>query len=163
LYLPEAWAKDEARRAKAQVPAHAVFATKPQMACELIASALDAGVPCAFVLADALYGSDSRLRRMLEGRGQPYLLAVRSNHCLRFWTQAGFEQTDPATLADSLDEAAFLTHAAGEGSKGLRLYDWARISLPWTCDTQFERWILIGRGRRASQERAYYFCFTPAG
>src|SRR6516164_2951885 len=38
----------------------------------------------SFVLADAVYGSDSRLRRMLEDRGQPYVLAVRSNHCLRF-------------------------------------------------------------------------------
>ena len=37
-----------------------------------------------FVLADAVYGSDLRLRRMLEGRGQPCVLAARSNHCLRF-------------------------------------------------------------------------------
>jgi SRSO17 transposase len=163
LYLPEAWAKDRERRAKAQVPDKLVFATKPQMACDLIASALDAGVACAFVLADALYGSDSRLRRMLEGRGQPYVLAVRSNQCLRFWTQAGFEQTDPATLADALDDAAWAVRAAGEGSKGLRLYDWARIGLPWTCDPGFERFLLIRRSRRTAAERAYYFCFAPAG
>ncbi|WP_275569996.1 hypothetical protein, partial [Psychromarinibacter sediminicola] len=31
----------------------------------------DEGTPCAFVLADALYGSDHRFRRMLEDRGQP--------------------------------------------------------------------------------------------
>jgi SRSO17 transposase len=163
LYLPAAWAKDQERRAKAQVPDEVAFATKPQMACELIARALDAGVPCAFVLADALYGSDSRLRRMLEGRGQPYVLAVRSNQCLRFWGEDGFEQTGPAALADALDEAAWTVHAAGEGSKGLRLYDWARISLPWVCDPRFERWILIRRSRRAPAERAYYFCFAPKG
>src|ERR687898_837690 len=75
LYLPEAWANNEARRTKAGVPQEATFATKPQIACELIASALDAGAPCAWVLADALYGSDSRLRRMLERRGQPPLAA----------------------------------------------------------------------------------------
>ena len=161
LYLPAAWAKDQDRRVKAQVPDEVVFATKPQMACELISRALDAGVPCAFVLADALYGSDSRLRRMLEGRGQPYVLAVRSNQCLRFWTEAGFEQTDPASLADALDEAAFAVHAAGEGGKGLRLYDWARI--PLSCDPHFERWILIRRNRRDPAERAYYFCFAPKG
>jgi hypothetical protein len=45
----------------------------------LIAAALDAGAPCAWVLADALCGSDARLRRMLEQRGQPYVLAVRAN------------------------------------------------------------------------------------
>jgi SRSO17 transposase len=163
LYLPEAWARDQERRAKAQVPDEVTFATKPQMACELIARALDAGVPCAFVLADALYGSDSRLRRMLEGRGQPYVLAVRSNQCLRFWTQAGFEQTDPARLAEALDEGAWAVHAAGEGSKGLRLYDWARIRLPWVCDPRFERFLLIRRNRRDPAGRAYYFCFAPKG
>jgi SRSO17 transposase len=97
LYLPEAWAQDESKRAKAGVPEEVAFATKPQMACELIAQALDAGAPCAWVLADALYGTDSRLRRMLEKRGQPYVLAVRSNHRLRFWTEEGLEETDPAT------------------------------------------------------------------
>jgi SRSO17 transposase len=163
LYLPAAWAKDQDRRVKAQVPDEVVFATKPQMACELISRALDAGVPCAFVLADALYGSDSRLRRMLEGRGQPYVLAVRSNQCLRFWGEDGFEQTGPAALADALDEAAWAVHAAGEGSKGLRLYDWARISLPWVCDPRFERFLLIRRNRRAPAERAYYFCFAAKG
>ena len=84
LYLPEAWAKDRERRHKAQVPEDVAFATKPTIARDLIISALDAGVPCAWVLADALYGSDSRLRRMLEARSQAYVLAVRSNHHLRF-------------------------------------------------------------------------------
>jgi len=163
LYLPEAWAKDEARRIKAQVPDAIGFATKPQIACDLIEKALDASVPCAFVLADAVYGSDSRLRRMLEGRGQPYVLAVRSNQCLRFIGEDGFIQTDPATMADALDAKTWSSHAAGEGSKGLRLYDWARIGLPWTCDPGFERFLLIRRSRRTPAERAYYFCFVPTG
>lgn len=84
LYRPKTRVDDEVRRASAQIPQEQHFATKPEIACDLIAAALDAGVPCAWVLADALYGSDSRLRRMLESRGQPYALAVRSNHCLRF-------------------------------------------------------------------------------
>jgi SRSO17 transposase len=98
LYLPEAWAEDGARRSRVQIPDTVTFATKPQIACAMIAAALDAGVPCAWVLADALYGSDSRLRRMLEARRQPYVLAVRSNHHLRFLTQEGLVQTNPAEL-----------------------------------------------------------------
>lgn len=66
LYLPKEWAEDAARRAKAQVPTDMTFATKPELAREMIAAALDAGAPCAFVLGDAVYGADSRLRRMLE-------------------------------------------------------------------------------------------------
>jgi SRSO17 transposase len=102
LYLPEAWASDKVRRRRVQVPDAIEFATKPRIACDLIAAALDAGVPCAWVLADALYGSDSRLRRMLEARGQPYVLAVRSNQTLRMLTAHGFLQTDPAQMADEL-------------------------------------------------------------
>ena len=161
LYLPDAWAGDQERRRRVQVPEAVAFATKPRIACELIAAALDAGVPCAWVLADALYGSDSRLRRMLEERGQPYVLAVRSTHTLRMVTVD--LQTDPSEMADDLPPEAWAVHAAGEGSKGLRLYDWARIALPWVVDGNFERWGLIRRNRRDPQERAYYFAFAPSG
>jgi SRSO17 transposase len=54
LYLPEVWAKDAQRRAKSHVPEEIAFATKIEIARELIASALDAGARCRFVLADAL-------------------------------------------------------------------------------------------------------------
>jgi len=163
LYLPDAWAADEARRRQVRVPEPVTFATKPQIACDLIAAALDAGTPCAWVLADALYGSDSRLRRMLETRCQPYVLAVRSNHTLRMLTATGLLQTDPAQLADALPGTAWAAHAAGEGSKGPRLYEWARIALPWTVDQGFERWLLIRRSRRDGQDFAYYLVFAPAG
>ena len=163
LYLPQAWASDEERRRRVQVPETVEFATKPQIACDLIASALDAGIPCAWVLADALYGSDSRLRRMLEARGQAYVLAVRSNQMLRMLTADGFLQTDPAEMADELPAEAWKPHAAGEGSKGVRLYDWARIALPWVVEPSFERWVLIRRNRRDPQDRAYYLVFAPRG
>jgi SRSO17 transposase len=153
LYLPEAWAKDDERRAKARVPEEIAFATKPEIARDLIAAALDAQVPCAFVLADAAYGSDSRLRRMLEERGQAYVLAVRSNHHLRFWNEEGLIETDPESLTDALSPAGWATHAAGEGTKGLRLYDWARIRLPWACDARWERWLLMRRNRRDPAKR----------
>jgi SRSO17 transposase len=162
LYLPDAWAADAARRRQVRVPEPMAFATKPQIACDLIAAALDAGTPCAWVLADALYGSDSRLRRMLEARRQPYVLAVRSNHMLRMLTATGLLQTDPAQLAEALPGTAWAAHAAGEGSKGPRLYEWARIALPWTVDQGFERWLLIRRSRRDRQDRAYYLVFAPA-
>lgn len=163
LYLPESWAGNGARRAEARVPDDIAFATKPAIARDLIGAALDAGVPCAWVLADALYGSDSRLRRMLETREQPYVLAVRSNHHMRLVSRDGLVRTDPGTLADALDDDAWAAHAAGEGTKGLRLYDWARIGLPWACDGQWERWLLIRRSRKDPDKRACYLVFSPAG
>jgi len=163
LYLPEAWAGDDVRRREAHVPEKVTFATKLQIAGELINAALDAGAPCAWVLADALYGSDSKLRRLLEDRRQPYVLAVRSNLHLRFVTRKGFIQTDPAALADELAPDTWKAHAAGEGTKGIRLYDWARIALPWMVDDGFERWVLIRRNRNNPDERAYYLVFSRTG
>lgn len=163
LYLPQAWATDAARRARAQVPEEIAFATKIEIARELIAAALDAGAPCRWVLADALYGGDYRLRRMLEARRQPYVLAVRSNHHLRFIAQEGLIETDPKTIAEDLPTDAWTTLAAGEGAKGLRLYAWAAIRLPWTTDEGFERWLLIRRSRKEPEKLAYYLVFAPEG
>lgn len=163
LYLPKEWAEDADLRAAAHVPEPITFATKPKIAADLIMAALDAGMPCAWVLADALYGSDSHLRRLLEARGQPYVLAVRSTHVLRFGEAGRLIQTDPETLADELPEDAWSALPAGEGSKGLRLYDWARVPLGWAHGPGFERWVLIRRNRQNAVERAYYFVFAPAG
>ncbi len=163
LYLPKLWAEDAARRNKAHVPADVAFATKPAMAREMVERILDEGTPCAFVLADALYGSDHRFRRMLEERGQPYVLAVRSNHVLRFLDEWQLVQTDPATLVGDLDAAAWQPLSAGEGAKGPRLYDWARLPLTWQAGDGFARWLLARRSRREPDTIAYYFAYAPSG
>ena len=163
LYLPEAWAQDAERRGKAHVPDEIGFATKIEIARDLIASALDSGARCRFVLADALYGGDSQLRRMLEARRQPYVLAVRSNQTLRLIAEDGLVQTDPKTIAQQTPRRAWTTLAAGEGSKGLRLYDWARYPLPWTVDKEFERCVLFRRNRKDASDCAYYFVFARMG
>jgi len=163
LYLPESWTSDAERRRQAHVPEDVAFATKIAMARDLIAAALDAGAPCRWVLADALYGGDYRLRHMLEERRQPYVLAVRSNQMLRLVEPEGFVETDPATVADEWPAENWTTLAAGEGSKGLRLYEWARLALPREGDKDHERWLLIRRNRKEPNTRAYYLVFAPKG
>src|SRR3954465_15386669 len=79
LYLPEAGAGDAGRRRAAKVPEDVPFLTKPAIARAMLARALDAGVPCAWVLGDEVYGADRRLRTMLEERGKPHVLAIRGN------------------------------------------------------------------------------------
>jgi SRSO17 transposase len=163
LYLPKAWAEDSARRDRAHVPEAVAFQTKPAMARAMVARTLDAGVPCAWVLADALYGSDSGLRRMLEARGQPYVLAVRSNHTLRFLEDGQLVRSDPETMASDLAPDQWRTLSAGEGAKGPRLYDWARFSLGRKTRDGFERWLLVRRHRQDRAALAYYFAHAPAG
>ena len=48
-----------------------MFATKPELGRQMLVRALDAGVPCAWVTADAGYGSDSQTRQRLQERRQP--------------------------------------------------------------------------------------------
>ena len=67
LYLPEGWAKDAVRRAKAGVPAGVFFQTKIEIALDLIREALTHGVPRAPVLADSLYGDSTDFRETLRG------------------------------------------------------------------------------------------------
>jgi SRSO17 transposase len=161
LYLPESWAGDEARRAKAAVPEDVTFKTKPEIARDLIAASLDAGIPCAFVLGDALYGADRRLRRMLQARQQPYVLAVRSNETLRVGGES-LKLTTAADLADALKPQDWHCHAAGEGAKGPRLFDWARVSLLWSADPAWQHWLLVRRNRMKADDLAYYIVFAPA-
>lgn len=163
LYLPKAWANDPERRAKAHVPEDVAFATKPAIACEMVARLLDEGAPCAFVLADAVYGSDHRFRRMLEDGGQPYVLAVRSNHTLRFLEEWALVQTDPATMISELPTEAWQPLSAGEGAKGQRLYDWAWVPLRHQTAEGFSRWLLARRSLRDPQNIAYYFAHARTG
>jgi SRSO17 transposase len=161
LYLPKTWAEDRERRTKSAVPEDLTFMTKPEIARELIATTLDAGISCAFVLGDALYGSDRRLRRMLEAREQPYVLAIRSNETLRVGGES-LELTTAETLGDELQPDDWHCHAAGEGAKGPRLYDWARLRLLWSADPQWQHWLLIRRSRKKPDELAYYIVFATA-
>ena len=163
LYLPKSWANDPERRAKAHIPESVEFATKSAMAREMIARLLDEGTPCAFVLADAVYGSDHRFWRMLEDRGQPYVLAVRSNQTLRFLQEWALVQTDPASMIAELPPEAWQPLSAGDGAKGLRLYDWVRIPLQYQAGQGFSRWLLARRSLSNPRTIAYYFAYARSG
>lgn len=52
LYVPRCWAEDADRRERAGIPTEVEFATKPTLAQQMIASAVQAGVPASFVAGD---------------------------------------------------------------------------------------------------------------
>ena len=82
LYLPELWAEDRERRAKAGVPEGVAFRTKPEIALDQIRSALAAGVSPGVVLADAGYGVDTAFRTALTDLGLTYSLGIQSSTTL---------------------------------------------------------------------------------
>ena len=83
LYLPEAWAGDQARRRKAGVLDEVSFHKKWELALDLIDSARSWGLPPQVILADAGYGDITDFRRGLESRLLSYAVGV-TNH-VRVW------------------------------------------------------------------------------
>ena len=84
LYLPKEWTDDANRLKAAHVPDEVGFATKPQIARQMIARALAAKVPFAFVAADSVYGTGD-IETMLRKAGKGYVLGVAANHVFRSW------------------------------------------------------------------------------
>src|SRR5215472_8715540 len=54
LYLPEVWAQDSDRRAEAGVPETVTFATKGELARQMLARAFAAQMPTAWVVGDTI-------------------------------------------------------------------------------------------------------------
>jgi len=78
LYLPEDWAADPERRAKAGVPEEVRFATKTQIALQQLRALLEEGAPHHCVLADAGYGVDNAFRQALSDMGLLYAVGITS-------------------------------------------------------------------------------------
>src|SRR3712207_1117638 len=77
LYLPEAWAADPKRRAKAGVPEEIGFQTKTAIALGQLRQALDEGVPAGVVLGDAGYGDECDFRVGVAALDLRYVLGIR--------------------------------------------------------------------------------------
>ncbi len=78
LFLPEQWAQDKNRRAKAGVPEHIAFQKKWEISLAQIDEALEWGVSRLPVLADAGYGDSTDFRSELEARKLQYVVGVSS-------------------------------------------------------------------------------------
>jgi SRSO17 transposase len=155
LYLPENWAHDPPRRAAAGVPATVVFATKPKLGRAMLKRAFAAGVPCAWVVGDSVYGADYALRRVIEQHGRGYVMMVTSAQRLGFKPVADWLEDVPAR--------AWRRLSAGDGAKGPRLYDWAY--LPYRSDTApgWQKGLLIRRKIKKPAEFTFYLTLAPVG
>jgi SRSO17 transposase len=156
LYLPREWATDPDRRAVAGVPEEVPFATKPQLARQMIARALAAGVPCGWVTGDYVYGSDWRMRSWLEEQQLSYVLGVTAQY--RIFT--GRTREWAAAVVGRLAPDVWRRLSCGAGSKGERRYDWVRLPLGAPREER-QRWLLVRRSLSDPTQMAYYVGSGP--
>ena len=160
LYLPQEWTDAPARCAKAGIPEEVTFATKPELARRMVERALEAGAQPAWVVADSVYGADSKLRFFLEARQQPYVMAVTSAQSV--WT--GLTQRRVKSLVALAPADAWQRFQVGAGTKGPRLFEWAAVSINHPYEPrQWQRWGLLRRSCSEPSDLAFYLAFGPAG
>ncbi len=161
LYLPEDWCADALRRQAVQIPEPLSFATKPELAQQMLVRAQAAGVPCRWVVADSVYGHSPDLRGFLQEQGYAYALAVPSIEVVCVQTRDGPVLSDVGNIAYQLRARDWQRLSMSQGTKGERLFDWAR--LPWMIGGAADgrHWLLIRRCLDDPSELAYYLLWAP--
>ncbi len=158
LYLPRSWADDRQRCRAAGIPDDVEFATKPQLAQQMLARALDARVPFSWFTADEAYGQATYLHAWLEERDVSYVLAIKRNDTLA--TPDGKHRAD--ALIAALPARAWQRLSAGAGAHGPREYGWARVPVrTGTRRPGRGHWLLARRSLSDPGEIAYYTCYGP--
>jgi SRSO17 transposase len=131
------------------------------LAQHMLERAVDAGVPARWVTGDEVDGGDARLRAWLEEHDLAYVLAVKATQPLWAQGEQGPAEVPARELVAGLPARTWERLSAGDGAKGPRVYDWARIRLlrPGWPGRGF--W-LLARRRLSDGELAFYTCFGPA-
>lgn len=186
LYLPEAWAADAARRAKAGVPAWVRFQTKWELALALIDRARSWGLADRLVVADGAYGMITDFRAGLRTRGLDYVLAIPCD--TRVWQQAAIPQPPVRTgkrgkprtkpvlpppervdaLARSLPRSAWKSVSWRAGSQGClksrfaAMRVWPAATLLEGGEAEPESWLLMEWPEDAKAPIKYWLSNLPA-
>ncbi len=160
LYLPADWAADEERRELAGVPDEVMFATKPQLAGDLLQYAHDRGIRAGFTVGDEVYGGLD-LRKSIRERGTGYVLAVRST-CMV--TLPSGRRLTVKTAASLARPGMWQRMRTGSATKGAKDYHWAMIEI--TPDDNPEgqdpgHAVLLLRRHRYTGTVSSYLCWSP--
>ncbi len=160
LYLPKGWTEDRDRCREAGIGDEVAFATKPELASTMITRALDAGVPAGWVTGDEVYGQHAGLRRTLEERQMPYVMAVPVNQRVIAEVDGRVAELRADALGKTLTPQAFKKISAGAGAKGPRLYQWARAAIR-PLEPSRGYWLLVRCSLTDPSDLAYYLCHGP--
>jgi SRSO17 transposase len=128
LYLPKEWTQDRPRLNKAGVPKEVRFATRHELALDML-DETGSLLPHQWIAGDDEMGRSSWFRKQLRQRGESYLLAVPSNTLVRDlvppeppYSGRGRRQRTPFVRADRWRAAvpadAWETIEVRDGEKG---------------------------------------------
>jgi len=163
LYLPEDWCADPARRQAAHIPEAVRFATKPELGQRMIERTKSAGLPIRWVVADTVYGHSPDLRAFLEEHGLAYALAVPSIEVVCVQTRTGLLLADVASITQQVLRARDWQRLSQSlGTKGERLFDWARLPVAQAGVADGRHWLVVRRCLDDPHELAYYLAWAPA-
>jgi len=160
LYLPDSRAADEEHRELTGIPDEIMFATRPELAGDLLEHACELGTGAALVTGDEVYGGRD-LRRLIRGLCLGYVLAVRSNHVV---TLGSGKPATAAGAAAVIPARAWQRMPTGTGTKGIRDYDRAMIGVTGddAPDGQDDgHSALLVRRHRCTRVLSCYRCWTP--
>jgi SRSO17 transposase len=163
LYVPRSWTDDRERCAAAGIGADTEFRTKPELAMAMLRRAHSGGVPAGWVSADEVYGQHYRLRVTCEELGYSYVLAVAVNqHVIAGPDRFEGQEFRADDLIAALPAQSWQRRSAGKGSKGERLYDWARVRVHGPEHPDSAYWLMARRNLNDPTDLAYYLCHAPA-
>ena len=129
----------------------------------MLRRAHDGGVPAGWVSADEVYGQHYQLRATCEELGYNYVLAVAvKQHVIAGPDRFEGQEFRADDLIAALPAQSWQRRSAGKGSKGERVYDWARVRVhgPEYPDSAY--WLMARRNLTDPTDLAYYLCHAPA-
>jgi SRSO17 transposase len=175
LYLPEKWTRDRSRCREAGIPDEVEFATKPQIAVDLIKEALADGVVRAPVLGDNAYGSNGEFRDQIRAMGLEFFLQIDPSQRNGWAHPVPVEKkrTRWQTAADVPATSLFklwagqkavkwqaCTWKAADGQRRHTRLAWMKVYLPGALDrgsqSLEEVWLVVDWPEGAAEAYHYY-------
>jgi SRSO17 transposase len=164
LDIPLHWIKDRERCREAGIPDTVGFATKCELARQMVERLWNAQVPFAWVVADTVYGGNLDLRTWLEAHQYSYVLAVACTEAVEIQTAEGRKRMTVAEAeALSFHADDWQRLSMSHGTKGPRLFDWVAMPMLHRCEEDGQHFLLVRRPLDDPQDKTYYFVFAPVG
>lgn len=190
LFVPQSWANDPERRAKAGVPEEVEHQTKHELALDMLDHALEWGIGKLPLIGDAGYGDSTEFRKELEERGLHYVLRVsgtavvwppgtcpsppppkppglRGRARTKWVAPEGVVPLSIASLGESLPPSQFRNVTWREGTRGPQTRRFAAVRVRTAHrhgagqPPGAEQWLLCEWSYREKKPTAFYLSNLP--